>query len=236
MHHKKEYDIILIDLDGTLTDSRPGVFAAVRYALDRMDLPIPSDTVLNEFIGPPLLDSFEKHCGLTGEDGQRALKEYRVYYTSGGEFENSVYDGVEDMLKALQTAGKKLVVCTSKPEEMAVRIMEHFGLAPYFAYICGASMDETRNDKPAVIRYALERCGIPVQDETGDYGPEDLDRVVLIGDRMYDAEGAAEIGIDCIGVLYGYGSRDELEEAGATHIAQTPADVAGIIMNKSFEQ
>lgn len=227
---KKNYEILLFDLDGTLTDSKPGILNGVRYALEKQHLPIPDESVLNSFIGPPLLESYARHCSLTGDAAWQALLDYRVYYKERGEMENSVYEGIEDVLIALKNAGKRLLVCTSKPEETAERIIPYFGLDKYFEHICGATLDETRNTKPDVIRYALETCRIKVNEDTGHYDPAALERVVMVGDRKHDAEGAAEVGIDCIGVLYGYGSQEELENAGATYIVQKPDEVAGIIL------
>ena len=215
------YSTVFLDLDGTLTDSKPGIINGVRYALKAVGVPMPAEDRFDSFIGPPLLDSFERECGITGELGQEALRQYRVYYKAQGEFENAVYSGVEDMLKALKAAGKTLITATSKPEDAATRIIEHFELAKYFDCIAGASNDESRNNKPAVIRYALEKNGIT-----------DLSGVIMVGDRMHDIEGANIIGLDSIGVLYGYGGRAELEHEGATYIAETPADVVRIILGR----
>ena len=224
----------MIDLDGTLTDSRPGIFGAIRYALKEMGEPIPPESVMQHFIGPPLLDSFAKYCDLTGERGQEALRLYRVYYVRQGELENSVYDGVFEMLDRLKAAGKKLVIATSKPEEMAERITRHFGLRPYFDILAGATMDESRSHKTDVIRYALEVCRASAEAEGNEVndsdGISDTSGIVMVGDREHDCNGAAMFGIDCIGVLYGYGSREELENAGAAYIAETPAEVADIIL------
>jgi len=221
----KQYDTVMIDLDGTLTDSRPGIFKAVRYALENMGEPVPGEEMLKAFIGPPLIDSFERYCGLTGSRGKEALRLYREYYKRQGELENSVYPGVFEMLDRLKAAGKQLVVATSKPEEMAERITRHFGLRPYFRYLAGATMDESRSYKKDVIQYALTLIGADMQS-----GSPDLTRIVMVGDRNYDCEGAAVFGIDSIGVLYGYGSREELEKAGADYIAATPAETADHIL------
>ena len=215
-------NILFFDLDGTLTESKPGIINALRYAVTRLGLEMPPDEMLDNFIGPSLLYSFEHFMGLTGEAGQEALREYRDYYGRRGEFENSVYDGVQQMLARLQSAGKRLFVVTAKPEPAAKRIISHFGLDEYFEQVCGASLDESRNNKEAVIIYALEECGAV-----------DLSEVVMIGDRHDDAEGAAAAGIGSIGVLYGYGSEDELKAAGCSMLAATPAQVADIILERS---
>lgn len=212
-------DILFFDLDGTLTESKPGIMGALRYAVNSLGLEMPPDEILDNFIGPSLLDSFERYMGLTGEAGQRALEEYRVYYGRQGEFENSVYEGVEQMLGVLKSAGKKLYVVTAKPEPAAKRIIAHFGLDKYFERVFGASLDESRNHKKAVITYALEECGAV-----------NTDGIFMIGDRHDDVNGALSSGIGIVGVLYGYGTEEELMQAGCSLIAKTPGEVADIIL------
>lgn len=212
-------NIIFIDLDGTLTESKPGIIGGIRYAVNALGLEMPPDDILDNFIGPPLTASFEKYMGLTGEDSLRALEEYRDYYGRQGEFENSVYEGVEEMLTMLKEAGKKLYVVTAKPEPAAKRIITHFGLDRYFEQVCGASLDDTRDNKTAVIRYALEESGA-----------KDLSQVVMIGDRNDDVRGAKTAGIGIVGVLYGYGSETELTDAGCSLIARTPQEAADIVV------
>ena len=214
------YEVVFLDLDGTITDSKPGVLTSVKYALRKMGKPIPSEAELNNFIGPPLVDSFEKYCGMNNEEANRATDIYREYYVGqDGLFDAVVYDGVEEMLKTLNAAGKRVIVATAKPEEMAQSVLAHFKLTQYFEYIAGASMDETRNNKTAVIKYALE---------IGDI--TDLSQVVMVGDRHHDMEGAAANGIGSIGVLYGYGDEAELIGSGAGTLAATPQEAAAIIM------
>ncbi|MBR4296177.1 MAG: HAD family hydrolase [Clostridia bacterium] len=212
------YDILLFDLDGTLTDSAKGIINSVSYALNKYGLELKDKSLLNQFIGPPLLSGFEKFCGITKEEAKKLVGLYREYYKEKGIFENEVYDGIPELLKALSKKKKRLIVATSKPEPFAVKILEHFGLAHYFEYIAGANFDETRTHKNEVIKYALESCGIT-----------DTSRTVMIGDREYDVLGAKEFNIDSIGVLYGYGSLEELTNAGANFIANTPADIFNII-------
>ena len=211
--------IVFIDLDGTLTESKPGIMGGIRHAVNALGLEMPPDDVLDNFIGPPLTDSFEKYMGLTGEESRRALEEYREYYGRQGEFENSVYDGVEEMLTRLKEAGKRLFVVTAKPEPAAKRIISHFGLGRFFEQVCGASLDDTRDNKTAVIHYALEECGV-----------KDLSEVVMIGDRNDDVRGADNAGIGVVGVLYGYGNETELKDAGCTILAHTPQEAADIVI------
>ncbi|MDD6142452.1 MAG: HAD family hydrolase [bacterium] len=207
-------DIILFDLDGTLTDPGLGITNSVMYALRKYGMEVPPRQELYSFIGPPLKQSFMRWCGFDEAEGEQAVKYYREYYRDKGLLENEVYDGIEDMLKALREKGKRLAVATSKPEEFARRILEHFGLAQYFEVIAGDTLDFKRNTKADVIASALERLG--VTDRSG---------VIMVGDREHDVIGAKAQDLPCIGVLFGYGSQEELEAAGAKHIAQTPADV-----------
>lgn len=211
---KKEYTTFFFDLDGTITDSSLGITNSVLYALKKFEIEETDREKLCKFIGPPLTDSFEKYYGLSGEKRWEAVEYYREYYRDKGIFENHVYEGFEEMLKKLKEAGKKLVVATSKPEPFARQIMEHFGLSGYFDYVAGMELDGRRGTKVEVIRYALKECGI-----------EDVSKVLMVGDREHDVIGAREVGMDCLGVLYGFGTLEELESAGAAYIAETVEDI-----------
>ena len=195
---------ILFDLDGTLTDPGVGITNSVAYALERYGVSVPDRRTLYPFIGPPLVESFQRYYAFSPADARAAVDVYREYFADRGIFENELYPGIPELLARLRGAGLKLVMATSKPEEFARRIAEHFGIAQYFDCIAGAAMDETRTHKHEVIEYALERCGNP-----------DRGAVLMVGDREHDVLGAARCGIRCLGVLYGYGSRDELLAAGA---------------------
>lgn len=212
---KKTYDIFFFDLDGTITDSSLGITNSVVYALRKYGIEEKDYKKLCKFIGPPLTESFQKFYGFSEEQAIEGVKFYREYYTVKGIYENRVYDGFEDVLKNLRKAGKRLVVATSKPEPFARTIIEYFHLDSYFDYIAGMELDGGRGTKADVIQYALEACQI-----------EDKSQVLMVGDREHDVLGAHKIGIDCLGVLYGFGTRKELEEAGADHIAET---VEGIL-------
>ena len=205
----KNYKYILFDLDGTITDSALGITNSVKYALKKLNAPIPPYKTLCKFIGPPLLDGFHDICGFDKEKSQTAVKFYREYFETTGLFENEVYDGIPEFLSALKQSGKTVILATSKPEKFAKLILEHFGLTQYFDYAVGASMDETRNKKDAVIAYALEKCNI-----------KDKSLTVMVGDRCHDILGAKANGISSVGVLYGFGNREELENAGADYIAE----------------
>ena len=215
----EKYEVVLFDLDGTLTDPGIGITNSVAYALEKYNIHIKEREELYRFIGPPLVDSFQNFYGFSDEQALEAVEYYREYYQDKGIFENYVYDGIPDLLETLRARGKRLIVATSKPEEFAKRIIKHYDLGKYFSYVAGATMDnQTRITKAAVIRYALDTCQI-----------EQTEKVVMVGGRKHDVLGAAQWGIDTIGVLYGYGDREELEAAGARYIADTVEQIAGII-------
>ena len=208
------YDYFLFDLDGTLTDPGLGITNSVAYALGKYGITVEDRRELYPFIGPPLRQSFSEFYGFDEEKTKEAVAFYREYFSEKGLFENEVYEGIPEVLSQLKQAGKKLLVATSKPEEFTNRILEHFGLAEYFDFVAGATMDETRNEKADIIAYALEQIA-----------DADKSKIVMVGDRKFDILGARENGIDSIGVLYGYGSRTELEEAQATFIVEKPEDL-----------
>jgi phosphoglycolate phosphatase len=212
------YEYILFDLDGTLTDPGIGITNSVMYALKKYNIEVKDRQELYKFIGPPLMNSFEEYYGLSKEEAKTAVEYYREYYRDKGMFENLVYDGVEDLLKTLKESGKILIIATSKPEVFAKQILEHFDIAKYFIYIAGSNLDGTRSKKTEVIKYALESCNVT-----------DLSKAIMIGDRKHDIIGAKNTGIKSIGVLFGYGSRDEFEKAGADFIAGTVADIGKIL-------
>lgn len=212
------YQTILFDLDGTLTDSAPGIIHSVQYALNKYGIKA-EDEELRVFIGPPLIHSFQERFGFDHDKALEAVAFYREYFTAGGMFENSVYPGIEKLLGKLKQDGKRLAVATSKPELFSRQILEHFALTPYFDFIGGAAMDESRATKTEVLAYVLETL------------QADPKTAVMIGDRKNDIEAAAALGTQSIGVLYGYGSKEELAAAGATVFAETPEDIYRIIFD-----
>lgn len=212
-------DILLFDLDGTLTDSTEGILNCIEYALERMGFEYPEDT--NRFLGPPLYYSFAEFCGMNEEQVQEAVRIFRERYSTVGLFENRVYDGVPEMLDRLKNGGKRLMVATSKPDVYAVRIFDRFGLSQFFEIVGGANINGTRNNKDEVIEYVLAQAGIT-----------DRNRVLMIGDRKQDVDGARNTGIECMGILWGFGSREELTEAGADYIARTPQEAADMLLFK----
>jgi phosphoglycolate phosphatase len=215
-----KYEIALFDLDGTLTDPGIGITKSVAYALKKFGIEVKDLTELYKFIGPPLIESFERFYGFSHEDAVLGVEYYREYFSTQGIFENKVYDGIEEMLTSLKESGCKLIVATSKPEVFAVQILEHFKLDQYFSYIAGANMDETRTKKDEVIEYAIEVNNIA-----------DRSKVVMIGDREHDIMGAKKAGLHSIGVLYGYGDRNELANAGADDIVEDIDQIKEIILS-----
>lgn len=212
------YKYILFDLDGTLTDSGPGIMNGFAYAISKMGGQVEDKAQYKRFVGPPLTESFGI-LGYSDEDIDKAITIYREYYNGmGGCFENAVYPGIEETLGKLRAAGKKLIVCTSKNAHGTKTVLEHFGLDKYFDFVATAN-DADRQHKIDVLRYALEQGGVT-----------DLKSAVMVGDRMYDIEAAEEVGLDSIGVLYGYGSKEELTNAGATYLAEAAEDIVSLIL------
>ena len=209
---------ILFDLDGTLTDSAPGITNSVAYALAHFGIHEESKNLL-KFIGPPLNESLAEFYGFSPEQTVEAITVFREYFVEKGWCENAPYPGVGELLRDLKDAGLRLMVATSKPEVQAVRILKHFGLAEYFEQICGAPLgNEDGARKSSVIRRALSYVG------------GDTASVVMVGDRRHDVEGAREVGLPCVGVLYGYGGREELESAGAEFIAEDMAALKRLLL------
>lgn len=205
--------IILFDLDGTLTDSEEGIIRSTQYMQKKMGRRIWSAEELHFIVGPPLMQSFQKEFGMEPALAEQAIAVFRERYATIGLYENRIFPGVLELLQALRRKGKRLAVATSKKEELAVRILEHFQIAEYFEIIGGDRRELGRDTKAKVIAYVLEAMGAKKDD------------VIMIGDRKFDIEGAHAIGIPCIAVEYGYGDRAELEAHGADYIAATTADV-----------
>lgn len=206
---------ILFDLDGTLTDSGEGIMNCAALALERLGIPIPPRDALRVFVGPPLHDTF-RQFGVPEDQVDEAIRIYRSRYVPIGKFENTPYPGIRELLEKLRAQGNRLYVATSKPEEMAVEVLEHFDLAHFFDHICGASLDRSRIAKDAVISYLLQLHGADGQ-------------MVMVGDTVFDVLGAAAHGIPAVGVAWGYGSVEEMKKAGAAAIAVTMDELLSIL-------
>ena len=198
---------ILFDLDGTLTDSGEGIINCAALALRHFNLPVPDRETMRAFVGPPLHASFIRF-GVPEDQAEEAIRIYRSRYIPIGKFENTPYPGIAELLQKLRAQGHKLYVATSKPEQMSIEILEHFDLAKYFTLICGASLDQSRNSKDAVIAYLL------AQAETDG-------EIIMVGDTAFDVLGAKAHGIPTIGVSWGYGKVEDMEQAGAVAIVHT---------------
>lgn len=215
----KDYDVILFDLDGTLTDSSPGIINSIVYALDKYGITVEDTVKLRKFLGPPLHESFKEFYGFDEEKAMEAVLFYREYFSTEGLFENQVYNGILDLLQKLNDNGKRVIAATSKSQKFTDRIMEHFDLAKYFEFTAGSNMDGTRSKKAEIIEYALNECKIT-----------NKSNVIMVGDRKHDIIGAKSVGIDSIGVEYGYGDYDELKNAGATYIVKTVEELEAVIL------
>ena len=206
---------ILFDLDGTLTDSGEGIINCAILALEHFGCPIPSREALRVFVGPPLHESFIRH-GVPADKADEAIAVYRSRYIPIGAYENTPYPGIRELLEALVADGHTLYVATSKPEEMSIKILEHFDLAKYFTMICGASLDASRSSKEDVIAYLLRQNGR-------------ADNMIMVGDTKFDVLGARHHGIDTVGVSWGYGTVEDMTAAGAAAIASTMEELLAIL-------
>lgn len=206
------YRAVLFDLDGTLTDSGPGIMNCVQYALEKIGRPEPDVQKLRVFVGPPMIRQFMDYAGIDEDEARQAVVYYRERYVPTGIFENSVYPGMSELLAFLKAKGYKVAVASSKPEFMVKTVLEHFELLQYFDELVGAAPDGSLTDKADVIREAMRRLGIP---------DERKKEVLMIGDTRYDVEGAGKAGVDCVAVAYGYGEKRDLEAAAPLRIVDT---------------
>ena len=213
------YKYALFDLDGTLTDPELGITNCVAYALRHFGIEVEDLHSLRPFIGPPLVDSFMRFYSFSKEDALEATNKYRERFETVGLYENEAYGAIYGVLDELRRAGVTLAVASSKPEIFTKKIIEHFDMSKYFAAVCGSELDGRRVNKAEVIAYALDKLGSPPSSD-----------VIMIGDREYDIIGAHKNGVAATGVLYGFGSKEELTSAGADKIAATPEEIPGIIL------
>lgn len=208
-----KYKYLFFDLDGTLTEPGIGITNSVMYALEKFGIKVNDRMELYKFIGPPLVDSFKEFYGFDDLKAWKAVEYYREYFSRDGLFENRVYDGIDELLQKLISDGHELYVATSKPTEYSIRILEKFDLLKYFNYVSGSNMDEKNSSKAMIIEHALQ------------ISKADKNDVLMIGDRHHDINGAKANGIASLGVLFGYGSLEELRMAGADYIAEEVNDI-----------
>jgi len=213
-------DVLLFDLDGTVTDPKVGITKSVQYALDHFGIIVKNLDELNKFIGPPLWQSFGEYYGFDEEKTKIAVEKYRERYLVTGIYENFVYPGIDILFKKLIDIGKTLYIATSKPTVAAKMVLSHFDLDKYFTFTGGSELNGERSDKSEVIRYVLEENNI-----------KDLTRCIMIGDRKHDIIGAKAVGIKSIGVLYGYGDHNELSEANADYIVKDVDELSELLLS-----
>lgn len=216
-----KYNTVLFDLDGTLIDPKEGITTSVQFALKKMGVTIDNLDELESFIGPPLQLSFMEQYGFSDEEAIKAIEFYRERYKPIGIYENTVYEGIVSLLKQLKETGCKLAIATSKPTVFAKNIAVHYDFAQYFDVIVGSELDGTRTLKAEVIEEALRQLGNPATESC-----------VMIGDRKYDIIGAMTTKLDSVGVIYGYGTEQELEQANATFIVQTVKQLQDVLFAK----
>lgn len=213
-------DVIFFDLDGTLTDSKEGIFQSLQYALHFMGINEQDEKKLSLFLGPPLMRSFMKFYQMSEAEANIALTKYREKFSTEGIYQLSMYPGIEEMLCHIKERGMTVCLSTSKPLKYAEQILKRLRIDRYFDFLGGATMDESRTAKKDVIRYVMEQNGF------------DKERILMVGDRENDVLGAFQNCIAVLGVLYGYGSKKELEKAGCRFFAESVQDVENFILNQ----
>jgi len=214
-------DIVLFDLDGTLTDAAPGIVNGMRIVFERFDIEQPDEATMRSYLGPPLAVTWREFYDFTNDQITEALAIYREYYHDVGMFENEVFDGIPELLEHLNNDGITLATATSKPDFSATRIIEHFGLREHFTFIGAANLEGTRDSKALVIEHTLDQLNATANSHS----------IVMVGDRHHDVHGAKEHGINTIGVLWGYGDSDELTEAGAIVLVSDTVALRDEILN-----
>lgn len=220
----KDYEVILFDLDGTVIDQGLGIVNSVMYALEKFNISVDNPKELHKFIGPPLHKSFEEFYGFSEEQAMKAVEYYREYYKDKGIYQTEIYNGIEDVLKELKDNQKIIALSTSKPQFFSEKILDFLKLTSYFDVIVGSNLDGTRTDKAEIIEYTISQCNA--------IKAVDISKVIIVGDRKHDIIGAKTAGIDSLGVLYGYGSKEELDNVKPTYIASTPHNITEILLNK----
>ncbi len=216
-----KYKYILFDLDGTLSESAPGIRTSLEHAIKELNKPVPNLDDYSLYIGPPLIDTFRNLCGFSQETSEKGVELYRDYYNSKGKFINKLYDGIEDVLYSLKSQGAMLAVCSSKYEKFVKEITDILGISKYFDAICGSTLDGSRKDKKDLIPYALQSLKTTLTESRA--------MTVMLGDTHFDALGARQCGVDFVGVKYGYGSIELMKQHGAEIFAEVSKDLIAIL-------
>ncbi len=215
---KRMYDAVLLDLDGTMVKSDPGIVASVKKMLEEVGWEMPADFDYTQFIGPPIFKSLLDFAKMPTDLAESCIPIYRKYYNAGEIFNSALYPGVMDLVRKLKAEGLRVCVATSKPQPMAEVVLEHFGLTPLLDCISAADTSDKKSNKDELILRALDTCGVPTE------------RAVMVGDTQFDADGARKTGVDFIGVLYGYGKREQMEEQGAYCFVESVAELEPLLL------
>ncbi len=208
-----KFDFIVFDFDGTIADTRRGVFDSIIYALTSFGYELPEEDVLNSFLGPPLFESFQKLTSCDDKRAEELTAKYRELYKDNAMYRLNLFDGVEEMLKEMKKQGIKLAIASSKPEKFFAKLLEHLGITQYFDVVCGASFDDIHNTKETIIARAMGKLGA------------EKDKTLMVGDRVFDIDGAKQNGIKSAGVVFGFDYTEELVTAGADFIVKTTKDL-----------
>ena len=219
----KKYDVIAFDLDGTLSDPAHGLIQGFVYCFKKLGIRYESEEELRKYIGPSLYEEWQEDFGFTPDEANDAIEVFREYYNIYGWWDNTLYDGIPEMLGALKKAGKKVVLATSKPLDTAKKVLELFGLTEYFDFIGGA-VNHQNDQKWQVLNWSLSSVGVDIND------PAQRAKCIMIGDRKYDAEGAKICGVDSMGVLYGHGTEEEMNASGFTVLVRTVPEILEILI------
>ncbi|MCL2299437.1 MAG: HAD hydrolase-like protein [Firmicutes bacterium] len=212
------YDLVIFDHDGTIVDSAPGILKSANAAFAELGYPTRTMEEFMPFLGPPLQNSFTQFAGMSPEEARRAIEIYRREYAGGNCFELRVYGGMERLLRNLRAAGVKTAVASSKPTVFLEKVLGGIGLRECFDAVCGVALDRLHGGKDDIIAEAARQCGVPPG------------RCLMVGDRRFDAEGAKALGVPCAGALWGYGSREELERAGADFLVESCGEIEGLCL------
>lgn len=214
---KKKYDAVLFDFDGTVADTGVGIFNSIQYAVEAVGHAPLSSEVLRTFIGPPVFDSFKRELNLNDEQCEFAVKKYREKYSESGIYQLEMYDGMKKLLEELKAKGIKVGIASSKPESFILRLLNIIEIKEFVDYVSCPAADKANREKFELINSSAEFFGI------------NKSRILMVGDRLFDINGANIAGVDSVGVTFGYGSKEELENAGATYIASSVGEICDII-------
>lgn len=213
----QKYDTVIFDFDGTVADTGDGVFSSVRYALDKLGLSQPSEEEIRTFLGPPLDFSFRNVCKLDDETIEEAIRLYRTFYPEKGVYMFTLYDGMTELFKSLSDKGIKIAIASAKPEVFLKTAVSHAGIERFVGFVGGTTLENKDTSKASVIKRAMEAVGA------------EPDKTLMVGDRCFDINSAKEVGIKSIGVLFGYGTKEELSQSCADYLVNSPDEILKII-------